>query len=51
MDHGICLHHEDKLRTVLWGFRGEPLPAAAVDVLPGWDPSWTAGSARRWPST
>lgn len=26
VDHGICLHHEDKLRTVLWGWRGEPLP-------------------------
>ncbi|HEY6423027.1 MAG TPA: SCO1664 family protein [Pseudonocardiaceae bacterium] len=33
VDHGICLHHEDKLRTVLWGFLGEPLPAATLDVL------------------
>ncbi len=33
VDHGICLHHEDKLRTVLWGFLGEPLPAAALAVL------------------
>ncbi|HEU0089297.1 MAG TPA: SCO1664 family protein [Pseudonocardiaceae bacterium] len=33
VDHGICLHHEDKLRTVLWGFLGEPLPADALDVL------------------
>lgn len=23
VDHGICLHQEDKLRTVLWGFTGE----------------------------
>lgn len=24
-DHGVTLHHEDKLRTVLWGWAGEPL--------------------------
>ncbi|MGH3694623.1 MAG: SCO1664 family protein [Pseudonocardiaceae bacterium] len=33
VDHGICLHREDKLRTVLWGFLGEPLPVAALEVL------------------
>ena len=33
VDHGICLHREDKLRTVLWGFLGQPLPAAVLDVL------------------
>jgi len=33
VDHGICLHHEEKLRTVLWGFLGEPLPAEAPAVL------------------
>ncbi len=27
VDHGICLHSEDKLRTVLWGWAGEPVPA------------------------
>lgn len=27
IDHGICLHVEDKLRTVLWGWAGEPVPA------------------------
>ncbi|MEO5981523.1 MAG: SCO1664 family protein [Pedococcus sp.] len=25
-DHGVSLHAEPKLRTVLWGFAGEPLP-------------------------
>jgi uncharacterized repeat protein (TIGR03843 family) len=30
VDHGICLHTENKLRTVLWGFLGEPLPEEAV---------------------
>ena len=24
-DHGVTLHHEDKLRTVLWGWAGEAL--------------------------
>src|SRR5262249_54298802 len=33
VDHGICLHREDKLRTVLWGFLGEPLPTAALETL------------------
>lgn len=26
IDHGICFHVEDKLRTVLWGFVDRPLP-------------------------
>ncbi|WP_067686727.1 SCO1664 family protein [Nocardia jejuensis] len=25
VDHGICLHTEPKLRTVLWGWAGEPV--------------------------
>ncbi|MGH3797855.1 MAG: SCO1664 family protein [Pseudonocardiaceae bacterium] len=33
VDHGICLHHEGKLRTVLWGFLGEPLSAETLAVL------------------
>ena len=33
VDHGICLHAEDKLRTVLWGWLGEPLPPEAVEAL------------------
>lgn len=27
IDHGICFHVEDKLRTVIWDFSGEPIPA------------------------
>jgi uncharacterized repeat protein (TIGR03843 family) len=27
VDHGICLHTDDKLRTVLWGWAREPLNA------------------------
>ena len=33
VDHGICLHHENKLRTVLWGFIGERLPGEAIEAL------------------
>jgi uncharacterized repeat protein (TIGR03843 family) len=33
VDHGICLHSENKLRTVLWGWIGEPLPEDVVDML------------------
>src|SRR6202522_4636326 len=32
-DHGICFAEEYKLRTVLWQWRGEPLPASALDTL------------------
>jgi hypothetical protein len=27
IDHGICFHEEPKLRTVIWDFAGEKLPA------------------------
>jgi uncharacterized repeat protein (TIGR03843 family) len=33
VDHGICLHAENKLRTVLWGWVGEELPGEAVESL------------------
>lgn len=26
IDHGICFHFEDKLRTVVWDFAGQPIP-------------------------
>jgi uncharacterized repeat protein (TIGR03843 family) len=26
IDHGICFHEEDKLRTVLWDFSGQQIP-------------------------
>ncbi len=32
-DHGVCFHAEEKLRTVLWGWVDEPLPAEALEVL------------------
>jgi uncharacterized repeat protein (TIGR03843 family) len=33
VDHGLTLHVEDKLRTVLWGWVGQPLPADVVEAL------------------
>jgi uncharacterized repeat protein (TIGR03843 family) len=32
-DHGLCGHHHPKLRTVLWGWAGEPLPDREVARL------------------
>jgi uncharacterized repeat protein (TIGR03843 family) len=33
IDHGLCFHHEPKLRTVIWEFAGDPLPDSAVEAL------------------
>ncbi|MEV7429271.1 MULTISPECIES: SCO1664 family protein [unclassified Nocardioides] len=33
VDHGITFHHEHKLRTVLWGWLGEPLRDEDVEVV------------------
>jgi uncharacterized repeat protein (TIGR03843 family) len=33
VDHGLTLHPDDKLRTILWGWAGQPLPAAVLDGL------------------
>jgi uncharacterized repeat protein (TIGR03843 family) len=30
VDHGICLHADPKLRTVLWGWAGEPIEATLL---------------------
>lgn len=32
-DHGVSFHVEDKLRTVLWGWAGEPLTAGELATL------------------
>lgn len=31
IDHGICMHSEDKLRTVLWGWANQTIPAHLVN--------------------
>ena len=33
IDNGLTFHHEDKLRTVMWGFAGDPIPSALVEGL------------------
>jgi uncharacterized repeat protein (TIGR03843 family) len=33
IDHGVTFHTENKLRTLLWGWAGEPLPAAELAAL------------------
>ncbi len=33
IDHGVCFSTEDKLRTLLWQWRGEPLTDEALEVL------------------
>lgn len=35
VDHGVCFHVEPKLRTVLWGWAGDRMPAEADPVLAG----------------
>lgn len=33
IDHGLCFHEEQKLRTVFWGFAGEPIAATDIAAL------------------
>jgi len=33
IDHGVCFSVDDKLRTLLWQWRGDPLPDAARETL------------------
>ncbi len=33
IDHGLTFHPEDKLRTVLWGFSGHPIPEQLITAL------------------
>ena len=48
IDHGICFHEENKLRTVLWDFSGQKIPedllaplAAIEELLPALEPYLT----------
>ena len=45
IDHGICFHSEDKLRTVLWDFAGQTIPddllsplSTITELLPSLEP-------------
>lgn len=31
IDHGLCFHEQDKLRTVVWDFSGQPVPAELLE--------------------
>ena len=33
IDHGLCFHQESKLRTVMWDFAEEPIPALVTEWL------------------
>ncbi|MEO3754648.1 SCO1664 family protein [Streptomyces sp. B6B3] len=33
IDHGVTFHTDDKLRTLLWGWAGEPLPDVVLAAL------------------
>lgn len=33
VDHGLSFHQQDKLRTVLWSWAGDPLPEEAIEAL------------------
>ena len=47
IDHGLNFHSEFKLRTVIWDFAGEPIPATVLDDVcafldRGIDAAWAA---------
>jgi len=33
IDNGLCFHPQPKLRTVIWEFAGEPVPAPLLEDL------------------
>jgi uncharacterized repeat protein (TIGR03843 family) len=35
VDHGVCLHVENKLRTVLWGWAGKPVDDPTLEAVAG----------------
>ena len=35
VDHGVSLHVEDKLRTVLWGWAGKPVDDETLEAVAG----------------
>ncbi|MEU6092357.1 SCO1664 family protein [Streptomyces sp. NPDC047085] len=45
IDHGVTFNVENKLRTLLWGWAGEPLTDEAVEVLKGLGKGLSDGGA------
>ncbi|KZS52943.1 phosphatidylinositol kinase [Mycobacterium kansasii] len=35
VDHGVCMHVQDKLRTVLWGWAGNPIDEQTLEAVAG----------------
>jgi hypothetical protein len=33
IDHGLCFHEQDKLRTVIWDYAGQPIPDDLCEAL------------------
>ncbi|WP_406859899.1 SCO1664 family protein [Streptomyces sp. HUAS MG47] len=44
IDHGVTFHVEDKLRTLLWGWAGEPLPGESAAPLAALDAGLAPGA-------
>lgn len=47
IDHGVTFHTDDKLRTLLWGWAGLPLPDEATEALRGLDEALEGPLAER----
>ncbi len=47
IDHGLCFHSEDKLRTVVWDFAGQPIPADLLADLARLDQLLAEGAPLR----
>ncbi len=47
VDHGLTFHQHDKLRTILWGWAGEPLPDDVLDGLGRLTAALAAGLGER----
>jgi hypothetical protein len=47
IDHGVCFHEDDKLRTVIWDFAGESIPEALLTSLAALPPALSGNSGLR----
>ncbi len=47
IDNGLSFHDEEKLRTILWGFAGRPIPGPLVEALTSLEQSLASNLHRR----
>jgi uncharacterized repeat protein (TIGR03843 family) len=47
VDHGVSLGVQNRLRTVLWQWAGDPIPEEGMEVLRRLDAEWESGEAGR----